>query len=523
MYANRVIGTIPTGWNMRIPLNYESPVPLYKQIQIFLRDQIQSGALAAEMQLPASRELSSSLSVSRITVTNAYAELEAEGLIYTKLGSGTFVTPHEIGLKDADATRTSTGDWPLWQQELLSRTWLPTHREMERLLLSVKHPDPISFTAGMGAEELFPTEEFRKTMNAVLRRDGWKAFNYGEYGGFPPLRADVAHILTNQGIPTSPQEVLITSGSQQAIALVVRLLLRPGEVVLVENPTYVGAIDLFRSLDVRLLGVPMDRDGMIIEAVEDALITANPGLIYTIPTFHNPTGISMSGIRRRQLIRLADRFNVPILEDDCFGDLRYEGTALPALKSLDPGGRVIYINTFSKMLMPGLRVGYLVASGPVIDRLMACKQATDLSTCNPIQRALEAYISVGRYKAHLRRVCKFYCQRRDAMVAALKQYMPPGVQWQTPQGGMFLWLRLPEACSANDLFPLAGEEGVIYAPGSIFFPGEREQPFLRLNFVMNPPEIIQEGIRRLGSAIHRQLDEIKTMHDQPQDQRIVAV
>ena len=508
---------------MRIPLNRDSSDPLYRQIQRFIQKQIQSGGLPAGTRLPSSRDLSSSLGVSRITVINAYAELEAEGLVYSRTGSGTYVAFHLSAIPDAIPDRVSPGDWPLWQQELLSRTWLPAQRELTGLVTSLTHPDLISFASGLGASELYPADDFRKTMQRVLRRDSREAYGYGDRAGYPPLRSTIALILSNQGIPTSPDEVLITSGSQQAISLVGRLLTRPGDVVLVESPTYIGAIDLFRFLDVRLLGVSMDENGMVIDEVERALASARPRLIYTIPNFNNPTGICLSGVRRRQLIALAERYNVPILEDDCFGDLRYEGRAQPALKALDPGGCVLYTNTFSKMLMPGLRVGYLVASGPVYDRLLACKQATDLATSHPTQRVLESYVSVGRYRNHLRRACRIYRRRRDAMVSALKLYMPAGVKWRLPQGGLYIWLQLPDELSANELYPIAGEEGVTFAPGSIFYPCERVQPFLRLNFAVHPPEIIEKGVQRLGHAIERYLTEHKDEHVLSRTQRRVSV
>jgi GntR family transcriptional regulator/MocR family aminotransferase len=488
---------------MRIPLDRDSPVPLYRQIQQFLQEQIQSGALRPETRLPASRKLATSLGVNRITVTNAYAELEAEGLVYSRQGSGTFVAPTLAAPPESKGDRISTSDWPLWQQELLSPTWLLAQRELDRMLESVSHPDLISFAGGMGDSELFPADDFRKTLQKVLRRDSTGALGYGDRTGYPPLRANIAQVLTSQGIPTHPDHVLITSGSQQALALVAHLLLRPGDVVLIESPTYTGAIDLFRSLDVRLLGIPLDEQGMRVEQVEDALRSSRPRLIYTIPTFHNPTGTCMNGHRRRQLVALADRYNVPILEDDFVGDLRYEGRAQPALKALDAGGRVIYVSTFSKMLMPGLRVGFLVASGPVYERLLACKRVTDLATSNLMQRALEAYITVGRYQAHLRRACQIYRRRRDAMLDALRRYLPASAQWLPPRGGLFVWLQLPVGLSANKLYPVAAEEGVTFAPGSLFFPAERTQFYLRLNFAMHPPDVIGEGIRRLGRALER--------------------
>jgi len=490
---------------VRIPLDRNSGIPIYRQIQYFLREQIQSGILPPETRLPATRELATRLGVSRITVTNAYAELEAEGLVWSQAGSGTFVAPPLAALPEPEDDHISADDWPLWQQRPLSRVWLPSRRELVQLIASVSRPDTISFTGGLGDTQLFPADDFRKALQTVLRRDGAEAMGYGDPSGYPPLRATIAHILASQGIPTRPDQVLITSGSQQALALVAHLLLRPGDVVLVESPTYIGVIDLFRSLDVRILGVPVDEQGMRVGQVEDALRTARPRLIYTMPTFQNPTGTCMSGPRRRQLIGLADRYNVPILEDDIAGDLRYEGRAQPALKALDPGGRVIYVSTFSKMLMPGIRVGFLVAEGPVYERLLACKRVNDLATSSLIQRALEAYITVGRYQSHLRRACRLYRSRRDAMLEALERYMPAGTRWQSPQGGLFLWLQLPAGLSANRLHPLAGEEGVTFAPGSFFFPGERPQSYLRLNFVTNSTEVIGEGIRRLGQAMKRLL------------------
>ncbi len=488
---------------MRIPLERTSPIPLYRQIKTFLQQQIESGALPPETRLPASRTLAASLGVNRITVSTAYAELEADGLVYSKPGSGTFVALPLTTAPGGGKTPLAAEDWPLWQQELLSRSWLPVQRELAQLRQSVHRQDLISFADGVGAEDLFPVHDFRRALRDVLRRDGAEALGYGDPAGYAPLRATIAGVLSSDGTPTHADQVLITSGSQQALALTAHLLLRPGDVVLVESPTYTGAIDLFRSLDVRLLGIPMDEQGMQVDRVEEALHAARPRLIYTIPTYHNPTGLCMSNARKRQLLALADRYNVPILEDDFAGALRYEGRAQPTLKTLDPGGRVIYAGTFSKILRPGMRVGFLVASGPVYERLLACKRTLDLATATLIQRALERYITVGRYQAFVRRACRTYRRRRDAMLEALARHLPPDVQWTRPQGGLFIWVQLPEAISARALYPVAGEEGVLFTPGSVFFPGERAQPYLRLNCVVHPPEVIEEGIRRLGRAIER--------------------
>jgi len=488
---------------MRIPLDRQSAVPLYQQIKTYLRQGILSGSLAADTRLPASRQLSQDLGVNRITVENAYAELETEGLIFSKMGSGTYVLPPNPLLplpKDSPGT-----PWPLWQRSVESQGKITKSRHQgEMFKKAARHPHPISFASGIGDAHLFPAEEFRKVLQTVMRRDGIAALDYGERNGHAPLRETIAHILASQGLQARPENILITAGSQQALSLVSQLLLKPGDVILVESPTYSGALDLFRALDFKVVGIPVDGQGMQVEELEKLLQQHHPKLIYTIPNFHNPTGTCLSSPRRRQLIVLADRYNVPILEDDFVGDLRYEGRTQPALKALDPGGRVIYVSTFSKMLMPGLRVGFLAAEGPVYECLVNFKRVNDLATSTLIQRAVEAYVTVGRYQAHVRRSCQIFRKRRDTMLLAIQRYLPAKVRFDPPQGGLFIWIQLPENLSSEKLLPLAWEEGVDFAPGNGFFPdGLDGRNWLRLNFVAQAPDQIEEGIKRLGRAIKR--------------------
>ncbi len=486
---------------MRIPLDRQSTVPLYEQIGDYLRQGILSGSLVAETRLPASRQLARDLGVNRITIENAYAALETDGLVYSKIGSGTYVMPAAplpVIPKHSEET-----PWPLWQQNLPDRG--PGQRALvENLRKSIAHPDPISFAGGVSDAHLFPTDDFRKVLQAVMRRDGMEALDYGERSGYLPLRNTITHILASQGLQTRPENVLVTAGSQQAISLVCQLLLQPGDTILVESPTYSGALDLFRALNFKIISVPMDGQGMQVEALEKLLQQHHPKLIYTIPNFHNPTGTCLNGARRRQLIILADRYNIPILEDDFVGDLRYDGRAQPALKALDPGGRVIYASTFSKMLMPGLRVGFLIIDGPLYDALVKFKRVNDLATSSLIQRALENYVTVGRYQAHLRRSCQIFRKRRNAMMESLHRHLPTGIRLDPPQGGLFLWLKLPDTLSADELLPLAVEEGVDFMPGSGFFTGADDgRNWLRLNFVVQPEEKIEAGILRLGKAVKR--------------------
>jgi GntR family transcriptional regulator/MocR family aminotransferase len=495
---------------VRIPLNRQNDVPLYRQIEAFLREGILSGSLMPGTRLPATRQLAQDLGVNRITVENAYAELEADGLVEAQVGSGTYVLPPyplpPLPRDDPGAP------WPLWQRDLQAASRASKDSAPDELLKAGHHPSPINFAGGAGDSRLFPVEEFRKIMQSVLRRDGTAALEYGEHRGYAPLRSTIAHVLASQGLQASAENILITAGSQQALALVAQLLLKPGDIVLVESPTYGVALDLFCALNLKVVGIPVDENGMQVEKLEKCLQQHHPKLIYTIPNFQNPTGACLSGQRRRQLIALADRYNVPILEDDFVGDLRYEGHAQPALKALDPGGRVIYASTFSKMLMPGLRVGFVVAEGPVYESLASTKRANDLATSNLMQRALEAYVTVGRYQAHLRRSCRIYRRRRDAMLAAINRHLPAGVRVNPPQGGLFVWLRLPDDLSADRLLPLACKKGVAFAPGSNFFlDGSEGECAMRLSFAAQRPEDIEKGIKRLGNR-----DECEGQNDSTQ-------
>ncbi len=496
---------------MRIPLDRQSTLPLYRQIETFLRQGILAGGLAPDTRLPATRQLARDLGVNRITVETAYAELEADGLIFSRIGSGSYVLP-PCSPPTKVPPDSAGAPWPAWQQAVQARSELAKLALPDAMPAPARAPQPISFAGGSGDPRLFPADDFRKVMQAVMRRDGAAALEYGDPRGYAPLRSTIAQVLASQGIQAHPDAILVTAGSQSALALAAQLLLKPGDGILVESPTYSGALDLFRALRLKVAGIPTDAHGMRVEALEGLLVRHRPGLIYTIPNFHNPTGTCLSSQRRRQLIAVADRYDVPILEDDFVGDLRYEGRAQPALKALDPGGRVIYVGTFSKMLMPGLRVGFLVADGPVYAGLAGLKRASDLATSNFIQRALEAYVTVGRYQAHLRRSCQIYRKRRDAMLSAIRRHLPAGVRFDPPQGGLFVWLRLPEPLSSGQLLPLAAEEGVTFDAGCRFFPDDAgagecaaspRDDCLRLNFAIQTPEAIEEGIRRLGQAIRR--------------------
>jgi GntR family transcriptional regulator/MocR family aminotransferase len=485
---------------MRIPLDRQSDVPLYQQIGAYLKKAITSGNLAAETRLPAYRQLAQDLGVNRTTIENAYAMLEADGLVFSRMGSGTYVLPQNSVIPKDNTEMTL----PLWQLGFQSADAISRSDKVDDMLQAAGHPHPISFAGGISDTRQFPTEEFRKILQTVMKRDQIAALEYGEPNGYGPLREGITQILASQGLQTNADSVLITAGSQQAIFLVSQVLLKPNDIILVENPTYSVALDLFRALGFQMVGIPMDAQGMQVEKLEKLLQQHHPKLIYTIPNFHNPTGTSLSSARRRQLIVLAERYNVPILEDDFVGDLRYEGHAQPSLKALDPGGQVIYVGTFSKMLMPGLRVGFIVANGPVYDSLLNFKRLSDLASSTLIQRALDAYVTVGRYQTYLHRSSQAFRKRRDAMVAAIRKHLPASASFDVPTGGLFIWLRLPEGIFADELLPAACKQGISFVPGNFFFIDQTNgREWMRLNFASQPAEDIEEGMKRLGGVIRQ--------------------
>jgi GntR family transcriptional regulator/MocR family aminotransferase len=482
------MGTIP---RVRIPLDRSATVPLWRQIERFLRVEIESGALQPGTRIPSTRALATDLAVSRVTVDSAYMALATDGLIVAHPGSGTVVAQ---SVNDRGATADASHPWPAWQHAFEAVTRAAPAEPLDGA-------DIVSFT-GVGDPALFPTREIAVTIADVIRTEAAGAFAYSHPDlGHPPLRATVTHLLASQGIHTSPDRVLITSGSQQALFLVCHALLEHGDTVIVERPTYDGALALFAAIGVRVVGIEVDADGMRVDDLEAAITAHRPKLIYTIPTFQNPTGACMSGPRRHRLLELARAHQVPVLEDDFVGDLRYDGHVQPALKAIDTGGDVLYAGTFSKMLMPGVRVGYLVADGPVLDHVAGLKKAMDLSTSLLMQRVLDRYVTVGRYQTHLRRSIRIYRARRDTLVSAVAREIP-SIEMNAPRGGLFAWATLPAGVGATALRIAARRRGADFAPGTLFFDDARAgERHVRLNFAVHDHARIELGVRRLAMAL----------------------
>lgn len=409
----------------------------------------------------------------------------------------------------------------LWSHRFSQRAKGATSSTVRELLKLTEQPDIISFGGGLPAPEVFPVAEFQAACQRVLEEKGPAALQYGTTEGYHPLREMIARHASRYGIKARPENVLITSGSQQALDLIGKLLLNPGDRVLVEAPTYLGAIQAFGMYHAEYVGVPMDDHGLQTDDLEAAL-RAGPKFMYVLPNFHNPAGVTLALERRRALVALADKYGVPIVEDDPYGQLRYEGKHLPSLLVLDREtrgaagdnglslGNIIYLSTFSKTLAPGLRLGWVVAPADVIAKLVQLKQGTDLHTSTFNQIVAFEVARGGFLDRHVRHIRQVYRERRDVMLEALEQHLPPEVTWTEPHGGLFLWARLPHGLSAAKLLEAAIQQKVAFVPGSAFFaPGTAEPAeaarFMRLNFSNADPDRIREGIRRLGAVIREQL------------------
>lgn len=403
------------------------------------------------------------------------------------------------------------GPWTGRFARRLDRVKASTIRELLKLLT---RPEVISFAGGLPAPELFPVDEIEAATHRVLAGHGREALQYGTTEGYLPLRELLVRHMSRYGIRVTPANVLITSGSQQALDLVGRAFIDPGDTVLVEAPSYLGALQAFNICEPAYVTVPLDADGVDPDAIEREIERRRPKFLYLLPNFHNPAGVTLSLERRRRIVELAARLGVPIVEDDPYGQLRYEGEHLPPLVVLDaelrrdrgidaPGGGVIYLGTLSKTLAPGLRIGWVVAPEPVIDRLVRLKQGADLHTATFTQMVACETARGGFVDRHVRRLREVYRDRRDAMLAALGRHMPPGTSWTHPAGGLFLWLTLPEGLDSARLLPAALEADVAYVAGAPFFATGGGERTLRLNFSYCPPATIAEGVRRLGEVVTR--------------------
>ncbi len=385
---------------------------------------------------------------------------------------------------------------------------------IRELLKLTEQPDIISFGGGLPAPEVFPLKEFRDACNTVLATQGAQALQYSTTEGYRPLREMIARHTTRYMVPVTPDNILITSGSQQALDFVGRLFVNRGDYIVVESPTYLGALQAWNAYGAQYIPVPMDEDGMIVDKLEEAL-RYGPKFIYVLPNFQNPSGFTLSLERRKKVIELADKYGVPIVEDDPYGQLRYEGEHIQSIVHLDSefrgydgacySGNVIYLSTFSKLLAPGLRLAWVIAPLEVIRKLVMTKQAADLHTSSFNQYVAYEVGKGGFLDEHVNLIRRVYKERRDVMLEMMEEMFPPEVHWTHPQGGMFLWGILPEYMDAAEVLKVALERKVAFVPGGSFHAGGGGKNTMRLNFSYSDPDTIREGITRLGVTLKEAL------------------
>jgi 2-aminoadipate transaminase len=400
-----------------------------------------------------------------------------------------------------------------WEYRFSQRTQRMKASAIRELLAVAEKPGMISFGGGFPAPEVFPVEEFSRASKYVLENLGAEALQYGATEGYVPLRQMISRHSIRSGMQVDINNILITTGSQQALDLLGKIFVNRGDRILVESPTYLGALQAWNAYGAEYISVPVDEYGMRTDLLEDAL-RIGPKFIYVLPNFQNPTGTTLPLERRMKLIELADRYGVPIIEDDPYGQLRYEGEDIPSVEILDSRvreqngtytGNVIYLSTFSKILAPGLRLAWVVAPDNVIHKLALAKQGTDLNTSTFNQIVAHEVGQHGFIDRHVEMMRKVYLERRNAMVQSLQEHMPEGVTWTRPQGGLFLWVTLPEPFNSTELLPQVIEENVAYVPGEFFHADGTGKNTMRLNFSYCSPEKINEGISRLGKAFKKKM------------------
>jgi len=480
-----------------IQLDRGSQIPLYLQIRGQLREMILAGVLPEGTRLPPERTLAERLGVNRGTVTNAYRELVADGLAEARVGRGTVVRRLDI---NTDVTGLALLAAPPWAELFAQQPRWLRHPLLGDLAALAAHRDVISLAAGVPAPDLYPTRAFGQVVGDLLAQGDPARLGPCPTEGIEPLRRAIAERLMDPAAGVSPHEILIVTGSQQGLDLIARAFIDPGDAVVIEAPTYLGALQTFGAAGARLLSVPLDEHGLRLDVLQGLLARHRPKFIYTLPTCQNPSGVTQNLERRRGLLDLAGRFGVPVVEDDPYGPLYYDVAPPPTLKALAGHDRTIYLSTFSKIMFPGLRLGWVAAPRPVIERLASIKQRVDLYGNSLAQWATVTFIQDGYLDAHLAWVRGIYPRRRQAMVDALRQACPE-LRFQVPNGGFNLWCRLPAGLKSRALLMEAGRQGVAFVPGEVFYAEAGGEDALRLNFSSQPGPHIHEGIARLGRAL----------------------
>lgn len=462
-----------------------SSKPLYRHLLALIEGAIARGDLASGTRLPPERELAGRLRISRTTVVNAYRELESRGLVRGFVGRGTFVC----------ATPEPSATPFAWRGKMSSAALRSSDSTLRDLVRAASTPGLIGLGAGVPAIDRFPAAAFRDALDHALKREALAVWKHGPAEGQPRLRDAIAARFGSH-----PDRVLVLAGAQQGLDLLSRCLVDPGDAVVIDRPGYLGAIQAFRAAGAKVIGWDFARADL--DELEDLLLRYRPKLIYTNPTFQNPTGISLPLRTRRELLKLAARYRVPIVEDDTYRELYFASPPPPSLHQLDEQDLVIHLNSYSKMLAPGLRLGWISASGAIIEQLTLIKQRVDPHTQNLVQFAVARLMENGAFDEHLKAVRAEHARRSVAAIRAVERYVPAGVlRFDRPQGGMYFWCRLSPQVRARDVLHHALSTGVAFVAGEAFYPDPAGVHEMRLCFSGAAPAELDEGIKRLAESI----------------------
>ena len=398
-----------------------------------------------------------------------------------------------------------------WNDKFSERSLTMKASAIRELLKLVDNPEIISLAGGMPDPTLFPKEIIANISKEVFANHGGKALQYGATEGIPSLRETLVKEGIDEGIKNLKKEnLIVTTASQQGLDLIAKIFINPGDTIIVEAPSYVGGLQAFNAFQANFVTVPLDNDGIRTDILEEKLKDlkdkgVNTKFIYLIPNFQNPAGVTLSFERRKEVLSLSHKYNVSIIEDDPYGEIRFEGKYLPSLVTMDEIGNVIALRTFSKILAPGLRLGWIITNEEVIQKLVLAKQASDLCSPSATQYIADAFIRQGHMNNYLDLVRKTYKEKKDVMLASLEKYFPKGTSWTKPEGGMFVWVTVPEYINTDELFNKAIEEKVAYVIGSAFYPHGEDKHHIRLNFTLPSKEQIDEGIKRLGKLLKKEI------------------
>lgn len=467
-----------------IQLSKQNKEALYVQLYNEILQLIHNGQLAAGYKLPPIRKLAQTLGVNAGTIVSAYRELEKNGFIYSTAGSGSYVSDQATGQHGA-------ADYEFAADNIYIDEVLKPQENTQAINMSTVSLNP----------DIVSVDQLKTIMMKVLDRDQGHAFSYQDSQGFFPLRESIAKYLRNVNINTCAENLQIISGAQQGIDIVVRALLQHGDYVFTESPTYPGAVASFLANGAKIIDIPMEDDGINIELLEKKLQQFHPKLMYLMPVLHNPTGISYSIAKRNKVIGLAKRHNVIILEDDYVSELSYGEKLMAPLKSIDRADHVIYIKSLSKIFMPGLRLAFLTVPEFLSKKILKVKYITDISTSGFTQRIFDLYLREGYWKKHIGDIRRIYKTQFEFAYQTAQKYFPANINWHNPQGGLTLWLELPENMTSQDFCQKAKENNLLITDGSNFYPYHADKRHIRISFATLSLQEIENGMRILGKMM----------------------